>query len=55
MEYEKWTYCPMYNCVFNAEDEDNCYRCTIGKSCDTCGMFPKEEILRVRISLLRLP
>ena len=52
MKYEKWTYCPMYYCDFNTKDEENYYRCTIGKCCDTCGMFSKEEVLRLRISLL---
>ena len=54
MKQKKWTYCPMYYCAFNAKDEENYYRCTIGKNCDTCGMFSKEEVLRLRISLLRL-
>lgn len=54
MEYEKWTYCPMYYCIFNTKDKDNCYRCIVGKSCDTCGIFSEEEILQVRLKLLRL-
>lgn len=54
MNQEEWTYCPMYYCTFNAKDSENHYRCTIGKSCDACGLFPEEEILRVRISLLKL-
>ena len=54
MDYKKWTYCPMYYCIFNTKDNDNCYRCIVGKSCDTCGIFSKEEILQVRLKLLRL-
>ena len=43
MEYEKSTYCPMFHCIFNAEDEEDGYRCAIGKSCYTCGLFSKAK------------